>query len=123
MKIILTNTWIEGELDPYWEQGWEGSFHYNLTIPNATRPYFLEEGDLLDIIGHDGKLLWSGAFHLRKRRFWERHKLALNVFTGTVLKGLSYGQWMEWLWSKPRLKARVLRADEKIQILYPWMNR
>lgn len=110
--------WIEGTLDPYWEQGMEGSFLYNLNLPALDRPYMLEPGDLLDIFDRDQRLLWSGTFELRKRRFWERHRLGTGVFSGTVLQGLSYGQWMEWLWSKPRLKARTLRPDEKTQIVY-----
>jgi hypothetical protein len=115
--------WIEGYLDPYWEQGWEGSFQCNLTVPDSSSPYFLEQGDLLDILDPDGQLLWSGTFQLRKRRFWERHKLSSKVYSGTTLKGLSYGQWMEWQWSSPRLKARVLRPDKERGIVYAWHGR
>lgn len=115
--------WIEGDLDPYWEQGMEGAFLYNLTVPDATGPILLQEGDLLDILDADGELLWSGTFLLRKRRFWERHKLSFGVYSSTVLKSLSYGQWMEWLWNKPRLKARILRPESNEQIIYPWVNR
>jgi hypothetical protein len=117
------NCWIEGELDPYYEQGWEGSFRYNLTVPGMNEPYFLKDDDLLDILDQDGQPLWSGFFRLRKRRFWERHKLGSDVFSDTVLKGLSYQQWMEWLWSNPRLKARILRPDESGQIVYAWSGR
>ena len=115
--------WMEGKLDPYWEQGMEGAFLYNLDVPGSQTPFFLKEGDLLDILEPDGNLLWSGTFQLRKRRFWERHRLPLGVYTGTVLKGLSYDEWMRWLWAKPRKKARLLRPDEENQIVYGWVGR
>ena len=117
------SSWLEGKLDPYWEQGMEGAFLYNLDIPGSQTPFFLEEGDLLDILEPDGKLLWSGTFQLRKRRFWERHRLPLGAYTGTVLKGLSYDEWMRWLWAKPRKKARILRPDGDSQIIYGWVGR
>jgi hypothetical protein len=101
----------------------EGAFLYNLDVAGSQTPFLLEEGDLLDILEPDGKLLWSGTFQLRKRRFWERHRLPKGVFTGTVLKGLSYDEWMRWLWAKPRKKARILRPGQEGQIVYGWVGR
>ena len=98
--------WLEGILDPYWEQGMEGSFLHALSIPELAGPFLLEEGDLLDILRPCGELLWSGTFQLRKRRFWERHSLGSGVGGSSTLKGLSYATWMEWQWSQPRLRLR-----------------
>ena len=117
-------SWIEGELDPYWEQAMEGAFLYSLSVPNASEPFFFHQGDLLDILDHQGnELLWSGTFQLRKRRFWESHRLKTRVYSDTVLKGLSYSTWMEWLWSRPRLFARIWKPDEDNQIVYARQTR
>lgn len=115
--------WLTGNLDPYWEQGMEGAFLYAVALPQATGPYTLQEGDLLDILAVDKTLLWSGTFQLRKRRFWERHMLKKGVWANSTQRGVSYGQWMEWFWAQPPLSARVLRPTEGGNILYPKIDR
>lgn len=114
--------WLEGKLEPYWEQGMEGSFLYSLSCPEVKGPFLMESGDLLDLLSASGELIWSGTFKLRKRRFWEKHQLKAGVWSTSTLVGVSYGTWMEWNWSQPRLEARLLRGSDRGQIVYATLD-
>ncbi len=115
--------WQAGKLEPYWEQGMEGSFLYSCALPECPGPFLLAEGDLLDILSAQGEVLWTGTYRTRKRRFWERHQLPMKAGSNICQRGLSYAQWMEWFWSSPPLPARVCRPGEDDQIVYATIDR
>ena len=111
---------IEGQLEPYWEQGWEGNFSYTF-VPkigrekvNGGRGYFLASGDFLQILDPSGETLWEGMLHfipsnLSGLFFRDRHRLKSNVWCNLKQKGVSYSDWVGWFWATPRLQGRFRR--------------
>ncbi|RMF30168.1 MAG: hypothetical protein D6759_12460 [Chloroflexi bacterium] len=96
-----------GEIFAYWEQGMEGRVLFAFQPEDSPQPIFLENGQHLTVYGEGGKVLWSGEINLVRVRFWDRHKLAVPIWSYTKQKGVPYGRWMEWFWRKPPLKARL----------------
>ena len=117
--------WPEGELvsgfiEPYWEQGMEGSFDYvfvpneNRESVNGGRGYFLHSGDYLRILGQDETVLWEGQLNFVPSRIRhlilpDRHNLKSSVWSYTKQGGVSYADWVGWFWAEPRLKAEFLK--------------
>jgi len=52
---------LQGKLEAYWEQGWEGRIAFAFQADRATMPYFLKNGDQLTIYAEDGTAVWSGT--------------------------------------------------------------
>jgi hypothetical protein len=102
MKKIL-----EGTLEAYWEQGWEGRIEYAFRFEGQTNPFLLQNGQRLTIYDADEKLLWSGTLQFVKRGFFDRHKLNADIWSYIKQKGVSYADWMDWFWHKPPLKAKL----------------
>jgi hypothetical protein len=100
---------LSGELEAYWEQGWEGYIAFAFRDPLQDRPIFLENGHHLTIYDHGDRLIWSGKIQLVKRGFFDRHSLDVEIWSGTKQKGVSYQNWMAWFWHKPPLKAKLIR--------------
>jgi hypothetical protein len=113
-------TLIEGHLEPYWEQGWEGNFSYTF-VPrigreevNGGRGYFLKSGDFLQILDPSEVVIWEGYLHLVPSRlsqlfFRDRHDLGSDVWCDLKQKDVSYSDWVGWFWATPRLQGRFRR--------------
>lgn len=98
-----------GELEAYWEQGWEGRIAFAFHTTGQTKPFFLQNGHRLTIYDHRDKVLWSGEINLVKRGDLDRHNLDAEIWSECKQKGVSYQNWMAWFWHKPPLKARLIR--------------
>ena len=96
-----------GELEAYWEQGWEGRIAFAFHALNQTKPLFLQNGHQLTIYDHRDKVIWSGEINLVKLGALDRHNLDAEIWSGSKQKGVSYQNWMAWFWHKPPLKARL----------------
>ena len=102
-------TELHGELEAYWEQGWEGRIEYALHVEDAKGPFFLANGQHLTIYGDDNDVLWSGKIKFVKRNNWfDKHKLDAGIWSWVKQKGVSYADWMDWFWRKPPLKAKLI---------------
>jgi len=102
-------TKLNGELEAYWEQGWEGRIEYALQFEGNQVPFFLKDGQKLTIYDESGDVLWSGKIRFVRVNSWfDKHKLNANIWSWTKQKGVSYAQWMEWFWHKPPLKAKLI---------------
>ncbi|MCB8948441.1 MAG: hypothetical protein H6653_10550 [Ardenticatenaceae bacterium] len=102
---------LQGKLEAYWEQGWEGCIAFAFQADGATMPYFLKNGDQLTIYAEDGTAVWSGTIQWVRRRFWERHQLDAGIWATHKQRGVAYGQWLAWFWQKPALKASLEIAE------------
>ena len=109
---------MQGKLEAYWEQGWEGRIAFAFQADGATMPYFLKNGDQLTIYAEDGTAVWSGTIQWVRRRFWERHQLDAGIWATHKQRGVTYGQWgvtygqwLAWFWQKPPLKASLEIAE------------
>lgn len=100
-------TLLHGELVAYWEQGWEGRVEFAFQADASTAPIFLKNGDRLSIYAEDGTLLWSGNIQWVRPRFWDRHQLDAGIWSYQKQKGVAYGQWLDWFWRRPQLKATL----------------
>jgi hypothetical protein len=98
---------INGTLEAYWEQGWEGRIDFAFQFEGNTQPFFLENGYLLTIYNPDGTTLWSGTIQFVKRGFFDNHKLNAGIWSYIKQKGVSYADWMDWFWRNPPLKAKL----------------
>lgn len=106
-------TELHGELEAYWEQGWEGRIEYALQFEGNQKPFFLENGQHLTIYNENGDIVWSGKLKLVRRNNWfDKHQLDANIWSWTKQKGVSYAEWMAWFWHKPPLKAKLI-IEEK----------
>jgi hypothetical protein len=103
---------LEGELEAYWEQGWEGRVEYSLYVQGAAGPLFLESGQHLSIFSPDGSILWEGKLEFVSRKN-EQHNLPLEIWSDIKQKGLDYSQWMEWFTHQPPLRAK-LEIEERV---------
>ncbi len=101
-----------GELEAYWEQGWEGRVEYALFIEGLGAPFVLANGQRLTIYAEDGSVLWSGAVCLVRRKWREQHHLASGIWAYEKQAGLSYAQWLAWFVHDPPLRATV-EVDEE----------
>ena len=99
---------LQGQLEAYWEQGWEGSIAFAFYDLKNKQLIFLHNGQGLTIYDVDDKILWSGKLQFVKRGFFEKHSLAANIWSETKQKGVSYADWMAWFWQKPHLKAKLI---------------
>lgn len=102
---------IDGELEAYWEQGWEGRVEFAFHFEGNHRPFFLSNGQFLTIYNADGSILFSGEIDFVRRRFFDNHRLDANIWAPVKQKGVSYADWMDWFWRQPPLKAK-LEYDE-----------
>lgn len=99
---------ISGELEAYWEQGWEGRIDFAFQFEGNEAPFILQNGHQLTIYDTDEKILWSGKIQLVKRStWWDNHKLDAGIWSYVKQKGVSYADWMDWFWRKPPLKAKL----------------
>ncbi len=98
---------IEGHLEAYWEQGWEGRIAFAFQFEGNTQPFFLKDGHVLTIYNEDGTILWNGAIKFVKRGWLDRHNLKADVWSNEKQKGVKYADWMDWFWRQPPLKARL----------------
>ncbi|AFY37905.1 hypothetical protein Lepto7376_1565 [[Leptolyngbya] sp. PCC 7376] len=101
-------TELKGQLEAYWEQGWEGSIAFTFYDVNNHQLIFLQNGQTLTIYNRYDTILWSGKLQFVKRGFFEKHSLEANIWSETKQKGVSYGDWMAWFWQKPPLKAKLI---------------
>lgn len=102
-------TELLGELETYWEQGWEGRIDYAFQFEGNQEPFFLKNGQHLTIYALNGDVLWAGKIKLIKRNTWfDNHKLEANIWSWVKQKGVSYADWMGWFWHKPPLKAKLI---------------
>jgi len=111
-------TELRGELEAYYEQGWEGRIEFAFQFEGNQKPFFLEKGQHLTIYKENGDVLWSGKINfVRKNNWFDKHKLNANIWSWTKQKGVSYADWMEWFWHKPPLKAKLIveKWDANIQ--------
>jgi len=104
---------LQGALEAYWEQGWEGRIEFSLQVERQERPnIFLQNGQRLTIYSVDDQILWSGTLDFIRRNTWlDQHKLKAEIWAYTKQRGVSYAQWMEWFWHEPPLKA-TLEIDD-----------
>ena len=100
-------TVLTGELEAYWEQGWEGRFDFAFQFEGNMQPFLLKNGQRLTIYNTDGSILWSGKLQFVKRGFFDNHKLKADVWSFIKQKDVSYAAWMDWFWRKPPLKAKL----------------
>ena len=111
---------IKGELETYFEQGYEGHLEYtfvpevNPQAVNGGRGYFLKSGDFLRILDVSGEPIWEGELQLIPSRistlfFRDRHRLDYDVWCPRKQKGVSYADWVDWFWAKPPLKGEFFR--------------
>ncbi len=98
---------LHGELEAYWEQGWEGRIEFAFQFEGNKEPFFLENGQRLTIYAADEKILWSGKIQYVNRGFFDNHKLSAGIWSEIKQKGVSYADWMDWVWRKPPLKAKL----------------
>lgn len=98
---------MDGVLEPYWDQGWEGRIEFAFIEDGSNQPVFLQDGDLLTIYSPDDLILWSGQIQFVPCRFWDKHKLPAQIWSRVKQKGVSYAQWMDWFWRKPPLRAKL----------------
>lgn len=98
---------MTGSLLAYFEQGWEGMIACAFQPDDSSLPFFLQDGQHLTIFAADGATLWSGRLHFVRRRCWEHHNLSAGIWADAKPKGVSYGQWMEWFWRQPPLRAEL----------------
>lgn len=118
----VTETFIKGTVEPYWEFGMEGRFEYTF-VPNMNpqsvndgRGYFLKSGDFLRIYKPNGDIAWEGEIRFIVTRishlfFPDHHHLNSNVWSSQKQKGVRYADWVGWFWSNPRLKAEFWRIE------------
>ncbi len=97
----------DGVIFAYWEQGMEGRIEFAFQPANSSKPIFLKNGHHLTIYSKNDEVVWSGYINLVKRRFWDRHRLPVPIWSYNKQKTVPYKQWMEWFWSKPPLKAKL----------------
>ena len=102
---------IEGCLEAYWEQGWEGRIAFAFQFEGNHQPFFLENGQRLTIYDSNEEILWSGKIQFVQRRFFDKHNLKANIWSDEKQKGVTYADWMDWFWRKPPLKA-ILEIEE-----------
>ncbi len=99
---------LSGELEAYWEQGWEGRIDFAFQYPGNSTPFFLQNGHQLTIYDTDDKILWSGKIRFVNRNtWWDNHKLDAGIWAYEKQKGVSYADWMDWFWRRPPLKAKL----------------
>ncbi len=99
---------LDGTLEAYYENGWEGQFVFAFQFEGNTTPFFLENGQHLTIYNADGTTLWSGKIQLVRRNTWlDKHRLSADIWSDWKQKGVSYADWMDWFWRNPPLKAKL----------------
>jgi len=99
---------LSGELEAYWEQGWEGRIDFAFQFEGNQAPFILQNGHQLTIFNADEKILWSGKIQWVKRStWWDNHKLDAGIWSYVKQKGVPYADWMDWFWRKPPLKAKL----------------
>lgn len=103
---------LPGELEAYYEQGWEGRVEFAFQFEGNQKPFFLENGQHLTIYKENGDVLWSGKLKfVRKNNWFDKHKLNADIWSWTKQKGVPYADWMEWFWHRPPLKAKLIIED------------
>ena len=102
---------INGQLEAYWEQGWEGRIEFAFQFDGNKHPFFLKNGQYLTIYDVDENPLWYGEIHFVKRGFFDKHRLNADIWTYTKQKGIPYADWMDWFWRKPPLKAKLVYEE------------
>jgi len=96
-----------GQLEAYWEQGWEGRIEYALAITGGDAPFFLCTGQYLTIYTADDHILWQGRLHFVSRGR-ERHKLNFGIWADAKQQGVPYARWIAWFVQQPPLRAMVI---------------
>ncbi|NWF63957.1 MAG: isoprenylcysteine carboxylmethyltransferase family protein [Chloroflexi bacterium] len=105
-----------GELEAYWEQGWEGAILFSF-MPKGGRGLHdliaLQNGQHLTIFDPDGSELWSGTIEfVRRNERLDRHNLKADIWSYEKQKGVSYADWVAWFWHEPPLKAKLEMEEE-----------
>jgi len=101
-------TELNGQLEAYYEQGWEGRIEFAVNTVDSARPIFLESGHHLTIYDTNESILWAGTIQFVKRKYSEKHNLQAGIWSWSKQKGVPYGDWMDWFWRKPALKAKLV---------------
>lgn len=103
---------IKGQIEGYWEQGWEGRIEYVFVAEEGSsirEPIILSKGHYLTIYSQEGKIIWEGEIELVGKSWWESFKESkLNVWSESKQKGVGYEEWIGWFWQKPPLKAELV---------------
>jgi len=82
---------LNGKLEAYYEQGWEGRIEFAFQFEGNQIPFFLENGQHLTIYRENGDVLWFGTIKfVRKNNWFDKHKLGTNIWSWTKQKGVSY---------------------------------
>jgi len=70
---------LHGELEAYWEQGWEGRIEWAFQFEGNWKPFFPKDGQHLTIYDESNNVLWAGRIKFVKRNNWfDNHKLVEN---------------------------------------------
>ena len=101
----------KGKIFAYYEQGWEGRIEFAFSPKNAQNFIFLQTGDYMTLYNHDNSILFQGKIKFCRRRFWDKHKLTVDIWSFRKQKGVSYEKWMQWFWQEPNLKAELIRVN------------
>lgn len=101
-----------GELEAYYEQGWEGRIEYAFypnepDKANIALPCFLTNGQHLTIFSSDNNILWSGIIDFVGLNWWDQATSKHTIWAGCKQKGVAYKDWLAWFWHKPPLKAKL----------------
>ena len=98
---------LNGVLEAYYESGWDGQIAFAFQFEGNKTPFFLTNGQILTIYDNEGKMLWHGKIQFVKREIFDNHKLKANIWSDTKQKHVAYGDWLDWFWRQPPLKARL----------------
>ncbi len=106
-EILHMKRSTQGHLHAYWEQGWNGKIDFAFQPEDKTRLVFLESGQTLTIFQSNHTILWSGVLRFVKRNYFDKHKLASEVWATRKQHGVLYRDWMDWFWQHPPLRAQL----------------
>ena len=114
---------LNGELEAYYEQGWEGMILFSF-MPEGGKGLndliALQSGQHLTIFSPDGSMLWSGTLNfVRRHDRRDQHKLDAGIWSYEKQKDVSYADWMAWFWHEPPLKAKLEFEEEKPETQKP----
>lgn len=74
-----------GELEAYWEQGWEGAIMFSFMPEGGNGLHdliALQNGQRLTIFDADGSELWSGTIDfVRRNERRDQHKLEAGIWS------------------------------------------
>lgn len=104
---------LEGTLEAYWEQGFEGRIEYAFAPDGGSpQPLFLRNGDHLVIHGPEGQVLWQGVIDFVAVRWWDRRPPdPIQVWSHERQRGVRYADWVQWFWRRPPLRATLQPRD------------